>query len=208
MMDNDKLLLFYERLYFHEMDLKEKLHSRVQIVFTLALIVATGITYIFKNLSYAIIPIAVIIVLLNTASSLLLCYSLFFLKKAFWDNVFKQVPTPNEITDYLSSLVKHRDVIEKYNTEHPDYAHPVINPEQAINDFVLAELEKCASHNMLINEQRSRNIHKAVSIIFQSLIPLAMALILFLAVDLDLSSPRKATESSKEVIIINNSYEL
>ncbi|MGJ3745364.1 hypothetical protein B7R70_21210 [Yersinia pseudotuberculosis] len=207
-MDNDKFLLFYERLYFHEMDLKEKLHIRVQIVFTLALIVATGITYIFKNLSYGLISIAVIIVILNTTSSLLLCYALFFLKKAFWDNVFKQVPTPNEITNYLSSLVKHRETIEKYNIEYPDHAQPVINPEQAINDFVLAELETCASHNMLINEQRSRNIHKATSIIFQSLIPLAVALILFLAVDLDLSSPRKSTESSKEVIIINNPYRL
>lgn len=192
-MDEDKIKELYEKLYFSEVDNKEKIHSRIQVVFGLIVITSTISSYILKNTDlnehcmWAAVTIS-----LSALSFIPISIACWRLKNAFWGNDFRYIPKPIDIEKYHSELIEYeRKYIEycdsisiTYNNEH--------NPNSAIQTYLQGELIRCTSHNIEKNEIRASQIYESIRYFFYSLIPLSLAVMLFLVMDLDSASPRKS----------------
>ncbi|HDL7589149.1 TPA: hypothetical protein PXO89_003666 [Yersinia enterocolitica] len=204
-MDFEKRLALYEKLYFNENETKEKLHARVQGVFAFALIIATVISYIFKNITYSSVWLSFTIIILNVAACSFLGYALWLLKKAFWGNEYAIFFTPKEISDLLVECREHSDSIVKYNNENPFSSVSDVDANQLLDEMVCERFELAATNNIDVNLVRSDNIHKAIHKMFVSLIPLTLAMVVFLIGNLDSSAPRNSSLVETKVIVIGKS---
>ncbi|HFD0468445.1 TPA: hypothetical protein ACF01X_001733 [Yersinia enterocolitica] len=204
-MDFEKRLALYEKLYFNENETKEKLHARVQGVFAFALIIATVISYIFKNITYGSTLLNLIIIILNITACILLAYALWLLKKAFWGNEYAIFFTPKEISDLLVECQEYCKNIVEYNDENPLFPVAAMDANQLLDEMVCERFELAATNNIDVNLVRSDNIHKAIHKMFVSLIPLTLAMVVFLIGNLDSSAPRNASSGETKVIVIEKS---
>ncbi|WP_333617439.1 hypothetical protein [Mixta calida] len=193
----------YEKLYFHENDVKEKLHARVQGVFAFFALVITAIAYIFKNTSSSPAWVFYTINILLSLTAVLIFLAAWKLKKAFWGNKYARLATPKEISVYEKELMNYHSKMKKYNEDYPHNAQPLEDVEQSLRDWICSSFEEASSVNIEVNAMRSEMIHEAVLRLFYGLIPLAVAMALFLSFNLDSSAPRNSS-SPKSIIIVNN----
>ncbi|MFA0730444.1 hypothetical protein, partial [Vibrio sp. 10N.222.48.A4] len=88
-MDKQRLFELYEKLYFHEMEVREKITGRVQVTFAL---VATGYTilsYMLRMLDFTSNKFAVSTFVICTAVTFLISFGcLYYLIRAFWGNTY------------------------------------------------------------------------------------------------------------------------
>ncbi|HEN3578772.1 TPA: hypothetical protein U5E25_002217 [Yersinia enterocolitica] len=204
-MDCEKRLALYEKMYFSENETKEKLHARVQGVFAFALIIATVISYIFKNITYSSVWLSFAIIGLNVVACSFLGYALWLLKKAFWGNEYAIFFTPKEISDLLVECREYSDSIVKYNNENPFTPVSDVDANQLLDKMICERFEFVTTNNINVNHLRSDNIHKAIHKMFVCLIPLTLALVFFLIWNLDSSAPRNVSPVETKVIVIGKS---
>lgn len=204
-MNRDKLFELYEKLYFSEIETKDKLHARVQVVFSLIVISVTILTYLTKNISFEYCwQLSLGVVILIFCSFIAIGYSCLRLQKAFWGNKFRYVTTPKELNAYREQLVKYEiDFIEycldndiQYRNEH--------EPGEVFRKHILNELTDCTDWNTRQNEDRSSEIFESIKWFFISLVPLVLAVAIFLIADLDSASPRKSTAPNYIIIPMEN----
>lgn len=198
-MDKNRLFELYEKTYFHEMEVREKLVGRVQINFAL---MATGfaiLSYMIRMLDFSgnHVVIGLFIV------SILFCISLSFfciyhLVKAFWGNEYEGIPTGRDIDNYREKMVVYKSEIESYNNENPETKVPEIDVDRYVYSFIYDKFRDCSSHNTEVNDRRSDHIHDSFRWLLRTAIPFICASLFFIAGDLDISSPRKETQ------ILNN----
>lgn len=203
-MNREEKYTLYEKLYFQENETKEKLHARVQGVFAFFALISTAIAYVFKNLTrHEVIDFYAINSLLITSSIILVAAAL-RLKQAFWGNQYARLATPKEISNYEQELHLQRIAQREYNEKHPDHALNVVEVEDKLKDWICGSFEVAASHNMNVNSLRSEKIHEAVFRMFISLIPLVIALIIFVSLNLDGSAPRNAASLKSSTTLCNS----
>jgi len=201
----EKLYDFYEKAYFSEIETKEKLHSRVQAVFSLIVIAATILTYLAKNTTFeSNLSLSCFVASLTVLSFIILLYSCWRLKNAFWGNAFKYCPTPADINKYHLELIKFEGDFKDYcHTNNLTYNNEH-NPEQGLKEFINNKLIECTSWNIQKNELRSSEIFESLKYFFYSLIPLLIAVSVFLCADLDSASPRKSSSPNYLIIPLEN----
>ena len=202
-MSKEEKRAFYEKLYFHEADTKEKLHARVQGVFAFFALIGTAISYVFKNLTFYNAWTFYFIHGLLALSVILLLFASLKLRKAFWGNKYARIATPNEMQAYENQLKEHQTNQLKYQKENPLTSIDVVNVDEEIADWLNDSFRKAASHNMEVNSLRSEKIHEAIYLMFISLLPLAIAMLLFLSFNLDSSAPRNAKPLKTNIVVCN-----
>lgn len=204
-MEKTKKLEFYEKLYYQASDIQEKLHARVQGVFAFALIIASAIHYVIKNLITDVnLTLAIVVITLMAISGCLLIYSITHLTKAFWGNKYAIITTPKDLDEYYYQLVDTKDKQEAYNVAYPQSKVDVIDPEKMTSDFYYDKMREVSTVNMDINNNRQENIHLSVQGMLWSLAPFALGLALFLSANLDSSAPRNNHSSETKYVIVNN----
>ncbi|HEI9729030.1 TPA: hypothetical protein SLN40_002339 [Serratia marcescens] len=204
-MDSNKLSEFYERLYFSEIDNKDKLYTRIQMAFGLIVLSTTVITYLLKNTSFDKNPCAAMfVVLFSVVSLFLVIISCWLLKEASWGNDFKYLPRPKEINIHYENFVTYEPTYIKYCEDNGFNYSGEYNPNKKINDYLLNELIECTSWNTSKNEFRSQKIYSSITFFFYSIIPLVIAVAIFLAMDLDSASPRKPTQPHYIIVSPDN----
>ncbi|MBM4973509.1 hypothetical protein HYO27_22380 [Vibrio parahaemolyticus] len=193
-MNKQSLYELYEKTYFHEMEVREKLVGRVQINFAL---IATGfavLSYMVRMLDFEQNhPVIGIFILSVLASLVLVTFCIRHLVKAFWGNEYEGMPIANEIDKYRIELLEHAERIKTYNTQYPEEAQPEVDVEQEVSNFVYNKFRDCSSHNTKVNDVRSEHVHKSFGWLLYSSIPFLIASSLFVVGNLDVSSPRKET---------------
>lgn len=146
-MEKTKKLEFYEKLYYQAGDIQEKLHARVQGVFAFALIIASAIHYVIKNLITEVnLAFTVAIIILMTISGGLLIYSIIHLTKAFWGNKYAIITTPKDLDEYYDQLIDAKDKQEAYNAAYPQSKVDVIDPEKMTSDFYYDKMREVFYH--------------------------------------------------------------
>jgi len=199
-MNKQNLYELYEKTYFHEMEVREKLVGRVQINFAL---IATGfaiISYMIRMLdfeqSHPVIGIFLLSVFISLALSI---FCIRHLVRAFWGNEYEGMPVALEIDNYRNELLVHAKNIIDYNSLYPEEAQPEVDVDKEVASFVYNKFRDCSSHNTKVNDQRSEHVHKSFGWLLYSSVPFFIASSLFVIGNLDVSSPRK------ETLIINAS---
>ena len=193
-MNSDKLFDLFEKIYFHEMEVREKLIFRVQINFAL---VATGyaiISYMVRMLDFdQDLSLVKLFVSFTVVSIILSILCLKNLVQAFWGNVYQGMPSPKEIDSYKNELEKHSAEISEYNLQYPDHAQTEINVNEQLKSYMYEKYRDCSSHNTDVNDCRGAHIHQSFKWLLISAIPFLLASGIFIGGDLDVSSPRKET---------------
>lgn len=204
-MKKEKALEFYEKLYFSEIENKDKIHTRAQAEFGLIVITATILTYLAKNTSYEAHPFLACVVFIFTAISFfLILASSFLLKKVIWGNKFKYCPAPQALHDYHTQLINHEVTYKKY-CEDNGIAHDNNHtPDDKLWDFIHQEIRECASWNSNINEVRSSKLFESTKYLFWSWIPILIAVTIFILADLDAATPRKENAPTYLIIPLEN----
>lgn len=193
-MNKERLFELYEKLYFHEMEVRERITGRVQITFAL---VATGYTilsYMLRMLDCTVIRSAIMTFTISTGLTFVLSFvCLYFLVRAFWGNTYKGMPSPIKTDEYREKLIAHKKEIEEYNASYQSNKQPEIDVDALVSAHLYQKFRDCSTHNTEINDRRSQQIHKAFKWLLFSSIPMFVSSITFIAYDLDVSSPRKET---------------
>jgi len=204
-MKKEKALDFYEKLYFSEIENKDKIHTRAQADFGLMGITVTILTYLAKNTSYEDhFILAVIVFILTLLSFFLVLRSSILLKGVIWGNEFKYCPAPKEMHSYHQNLINYEVTYKDYcNTNGLTYENDH-DPDDKLWEFIHQEIRECASWNSNINETRSIKLYESTKFLVWSWIPLIVAVIIFLLADLDAASPRKQKDTNYLIIPLEN----
>lgn len=199
-MNKNKLFELYEKTYFHEMEIREKLVGRVQINFAL---IATGyavLSYMIRMLDFSQNHVVIGSFIVATATCIgLSSFCVRHLIKAFWGNEYEGIPTGKDIDEYREKMAVYKSEIESYNAENPETKAPEFDVDKCVEDYVYSKFRDCSSHNTNVNDRRSAHIHHSFRWLLRSSIPFIIATLFFIVGNLDVSSPRK------ETLILNNS---
>lgn len=191
-MNKKYLFELYEKLYFHEMEVRERITNRVQITFAL---VATGYTilsYMMRMLDYTVINLATNIFIIATGITFILSIMcLYFLVRAFWGNTYEGMPSPVQTDLYRENLKSHKKSIEQYNKKYPKNKQQKINVDSSIYEHLYQKFRDCSTHNTEVNDRRSKQLHQAFKWLLFAAIPMLVSSVTFIIYDLDVSSPRK-----------------
>ncbi|MCD9493374.1 hypothetical protein [Photobacterium carnosum] len=193
-MNKKNLNDLYEKMYFHEMEVREKLVGRVQINFAL---IATGfaiISYMVRMLDFEQNRWIIVFFILSILISLVLSiFCIRYLVKAFWGNEYEGMSTALEIDTYRRELLEYAEKTKTYNSQYPKEAQPEVNVDQYISDFVYNKFRDCSSYNTIVNDRRSKYVHESFGWLLYSSIAFLIAGSLFVIGNLDVSSPIKET---------------
>ena len=193
-MKQEKLFEFYEKLYFHEMQNRDTLYTRVQINFALIFTGFSIVSYMLRMLDFSSNKeLALVFSALAILSVTISSRGVFYLIKAFWGTEYKGVPDPVETDRYRVEVENHAESILQYNKDYPENKQPEVNVEAVLSKFLLEQVRDCATHNTYANEVRFTHVHNSVKWLLLAAIPFLSASVLFVAFDLDASSPRKET---------------
>jgi len=158
-MKSDPLIELLDKLYFHELAVREKLITRIQLIFTLHASFVAVIAFMCKGLSYAQDwkIIAIFFVILGCAAFLMVI-SIRYAYDAITGYKYSQLPDSIDIVDYREKLVKYSGELEEYNKSHPNNIQQTYDPERQFDAHIIKKLANSADKNKQINEQRRKKI--------------------------------------------------
>lgn len=199
----------FEKRYFHELEIKEKMSSRVQISFALLISSFTIMSYMVRTIDYNIAIYWLLIVFgLLSVYLIFTAISSYFLITAFWGNIYKIIPSPLETDNFRNDLIKHKEAIEKYNSDYPNAQQPEIDVDAQITDFLYDRYRDCAADNQKTNDIRSERIHLGFKWFLYSLPPLLISGALFTTMDFDVSSKRKTKDPPPKALTVINEFQI
>ncbi|MCP5128065.1 MAG: hypothetical protein H6985_00635 [Pseudomonadales bacterium] len=150
-MNQEDLFNLYEKLYFHELETREKILNRLQIPLAILVSFVSFYGYMAKGieLSGAGGSWNVVIYILLLISLILFALSLYNFIRAFFNHTYELIPTAVETEDYRNQLIEHY-------TGYPTSGQLV---EDAFDNYLYEYYAECATANTKINDKRSSFIH-------------------------------------------------
>ncbi|MDQ1921663.1 hypothetical protein [Massilia pseudoviolaceinigra] len=178
---------FYERLYFHEMEAREQMTSRLQI--PLALLVSTigMLGFMAQNLDREIESLwssgfqASFLI-----SALLLFVSGAYCKKSAWGHEYAVIPAATTWDNY------HTQCITLYSCQPRRQRESLIC--EALHKAIREKYAECAATNSFINETRSFGYHMTIKYFIFSAISGFFAFTCYFLGELDKGNHTKPTE--------------
>lgn len=189
-MQDDKRNELYEKLYFHEVDARDKVVSRLQIPLALLFSVLSIFAVLMKGVSFAgyehwhlvfYVPFSL--------SAFLFVVSVVYFVGAFYNHEYSFMPPADEMEEYRNVLISH------YETYEGAKEYVV----QAFSDFIYGHFNRCSTENTVVNDLRSRRIHMCNRFFLFTSIPLLLSFLVFNFSDManeNKSKPHKIELSS------------
>jgi hypothetical protein len=106
------------------------------------------------------------------------------LVRAFWGNTFQKIAPADEIRTYSTEMRDYAKAIEEHEMEPVDV-------RGEIEAYLCKVYCDGATHNYYVNGKRSERVHSSFKFLLWSIVFLILAGALFIAFDMDASSPRK-----------------
>lgn len=176
-MDRDKVLTLYEKIYFHELDSRDKLIARLQLSLALlsAAIGAAGYLVTKVNQEAEVNSLVIFAYwfpyLLSSACMAVAC---FWFIKALWGHTYECIPLTSSLDSYRSSLdTFYRD---------QEITHEL--PKSHFHDSIIAYYSRCSSANAAVNATRFLAIHMSMRALICSMPLLAIATFVGLSCDI------------------------
>ena len=169
-MQDDKRNELYEKLYFHEVDARDKVVSRLQIPLALLFSVLSIFAVLMKGVSVSeyeqwhlafYMPFSL--------SAFLFVVSAVYFVGAFYNHEYSFMPPADEIEEYRNILISHYEGYEGAK----EYV------AQAFSDFIYGHFNRCSSANTVVNDLRSRRIHMCNRFLLFTSVPLLLSFLMF-----------------------------
>ena len=172
-MIEERVRSLLEKLYFHELEHREKINSRLQMPFAITLALLGGYSFLWSKARLGDLQhcVGIFYALVGLFSFLLFVSGAIQFKRAWIGHEYEVLPPGGE-------LLSHSDILKAH------YRNAGYGRNYADREFRGVELNyfaKCASKNFEVNEKRSLSLHKANRLLLFSGYLLVLALILVLA---------------------------
>ncbi|CAH6937876.1 hypothetical protein F0251_24510 [Vibrio sp. 070316B] len=181
-MYNDNKFVFYEKQYYHELEMKQKIDLKLQALIVFAFAWLNLTSYMVQVVDDSGDPlvsysyyffVAIYLFLLGMS----LRYSVF----SFYGNVYQYIETPKVFDDYYQEM-------HTYYAKYHDGDNPA---ELELNKFIKENLINSTHHNALLNDARSQKSFESTKWMVISFVPFVIAFIIFVYFKLDLTHPTK-----------------
>ena len=182
-MKEKELFDLYEKLYFHEIEMRDRLNGRLQISLILLLTLGGFLAFMLRRMFFTAFSlpftIFLILYLLATISAVL---AIVFFIRSWQGHEYALLPSAERTEEYRRELIKaygdfsdHENLIEKY-----------------MRQYLYKYYIECSSINTEKNDQKSYKLHLANKFIISSVILAIIAFIPFYFGGLDSSSAPQA----------------
>lgn len=169
-MTRKALFKLYEKLYFQEIEAREKINARLQLPLAIIIAQIGVVVYIFKTVKsfeFSFGYFCLIISLLVTIIAL--GFAVYYFVRSWFNYTYRFLPTARETDNYRKLLEEHyKDLTDKDN-----YI------QDALSDYLYNAYVESSSHNTLNNDRRSAFLHKTTSRLIISFVSSLLTMIFF-----------------------------
>jgi hypothetical protein len=164
------LFPLYEKLYFHEIEVREKLGGRLQTPLAVIISILGAIVYLVQNCErqFASTPSYAFLFLLSGGAAAILA-AVYFFVRSWYGYTYTFLPTPEDSENY-------RLLLEK---TYKEYQEGQSLADRALSDYLCRYYIDCASKNTRCNDQRSLRLHRTNSCIIISATMIASSFLVF-----------------------------
>lgn len=195
MIDINNMLL---KRYYHELDSRDKIFSRLQLNFAIYTSVIALLFYMIRTVDYSSSCVAITLFFVGLSSgAVLLVLSVFYTVTALTGYEYKTLPKTDELIRYEDELEQYVKSLKEYNLKYKQKID-IFQPIVVFNKYIRETLSKCVDHNYAVNEFRRQVVRKSIWKMVHAAIPMMFSALLFVVFDLDASSPRKVSASFNE----------
>lgn len=181
-MNDEKRFDLYEKLYFHEVEVREKISSRLQIPLALLLSISSVYAILIKGISIEDVSFwNLCFGGMFLASVVLFITSVSYFVRSFYGHTYEFIPSAVDTENYRNTLIEtYRDfdecddLVEKY-----------------FNEYIFKYYNECSTANTEVNDKRSEYLHKCNTYLILTALPLAIAFLIFSLSDIDKNSMDK-----------------
>lgn len=188
-MPKNPLFDLYEKLYFHEIEVREKLGGRLQTPMAIIVSLIGALAYLLQNFDKNHAGIAkVTFLIFFVVCSFTLVTSVYFFVRSWYGNTYAFLPSAKATEEY-------RQVLQKTYEQYKDGDSLA---ETYVNDYLCTKYIACATQNTQCNDLRSLNLHKTNGTLIAATVLVAATFLVFFLGGLD-----KAKASTPiEVVIV------
>jgi hypothetical protein len=186
-MTNADLRKFYEKLYFQEVEARERIHARLQLPLTLMLAIIGAIAFLLQNFDYQAgrwTALRVVFLFLLACGSITLILAMKWFVDALYNNEYYFLPDSSKTADY-------KDLLEETYKDYPQSSRLVAD---AMDKYLTDYYIEYAAFNTAVNDRRSAFIHRCTGAIIASAVLFIASFLAFYFGDLDRSRIKAATE--------------
>ena len=157
-MDEDKLFKLYEKFYFHEIDIRERLNSRLQIPLTIIALLFGFLAYMLQNKCDKVGNFSeTLFWILFSLSIIAVCFSIMFFIFSWYSYKHKLLPSAISTDQYKDELVEH----------YKDHEDPEKLVKKYLKKYLYDYYRDFSSENTIINDRKSFYLHLTnLSLIF------------------------------------------
>ena len=186
-MEKKDVVALYEKLYFHEIDSREKLNSRLQTPLTLIVSFVGVLAFMLQNYGHQgfSLPAIAFLMLIALASIALTCAALFFVR-SWYNNTYSFLPAAQDTESYRQTLIKLYEPYENGKQLASDY----------FSDYIMDYYVRYSSANTECNDRRSIYLHKTNGALIVTASIAFLAFLAFYFGGLDKANIKKAAEVS------------
>ena len=184
-MTKNPLFDLYEKLYFHEIEVREKLGGRLQTPMAIIVSLIGVLTYLLQNFDKDHTgTAAVTFLLLFALNSATLVTAVYFFVRSWFGNTYAFLPSAEATEEY-------RQLLQRTYEQYKDGDSLA---ETYLNDYLCTKYIACATQNTQCNDLRSLNLHKTNGTLIVSTVLVAVTFLVFFMGDLDRTKTSKPTE--------------
>ncbi|MCY7297057.1 hypothetical protein [Alteromonas sp. a30] len=147
---------FYEKLYFHELEVREKLEGRLKLPMTIFAIVTAMVLFLFNEIivKKSFEPDAFFLTIYGGGVVALVVF-IFFFVKSWYGYTYKMVPNAVVIENYFQEISEHYNEV--------DAEHAETWSKEAFEEYLLSTFRDYAAHNTVNNDRKSYNLYKSIT---------------------------------------------
>lgn len=155
-MNLEERIDFYEKLYFHELDVKEKLDSKLKMPLTIFAVVFTMAIFLLNQIFVEKSFIASAIFWLSyTTGWFSLGFSIVYFVKSWYGYNYKMLPIASRIEEYYLEL---KNFYEEMNKKESKQWH-----EEAFDEYLLTMFKSYSSHNTVNNDRKNFFLYRSIT---------------------------------------------
>lgn len=150
-MENKNRLDLYEKLYFHEIDVRERLNTRLQTPMALIISLIGALAFMLQNYRcQEFSHVAIAFLLLFSLSGVFLTVAIYCFIRSWYNNVYRFLPCARDTENY------HQQLVDTYRP----YDKSGKLAEHYFEEYISKYYIDCSSANTKRNDSRSLYAHK------------------------------------------------
>lgn len=184
-MAKNPLFDLYEKLYFHEIEVREALGGRLQTPMAIIVSLIGVVAYLLQNFDKELSGFAVtVFICLLALSSITLLIGIYFFIHSWFGSTYAFLPSAEATEQY-------RQLLQKTYEQYKDGDSLA---ETYLNDYLCAKYIECATQNTRCNDQRSLNVHRTNGTLIFATALVTGSFLAFFVGGLDRTKASKPTE--------------